>query len=349
MRSSRSGKRVSSEHKLDTKLIMTDEERQENSQKRRRVEEQRRQDDTADAAANGAPPSTSSTGGTMQLNGVDYVPVDPSATARGGALHPSLPTRPAFDIIPKGDTAVNDKPAKKMTASQREAESLKAGPDAIPAMQGSNADWVKNRKATRMANLSAAQMLKVELEGEGGGEEDGEDEDDPVTIEKTEDEEKEETAPDFAKAVLEQQAEDEGLDEEVIQPAVRTDEDEGEAAVPLNGEETMEHDQGEDGEVEESLPAAPKRKRGSKRKAADLDGEESVENSDEEEPPHPEADQPVPKKLKFNPDGTVEGYIDDVRYVQCVSEEIIVLTEPQTMGAWISRTVLPAEVWRRAI
>ena len=303
-------------------LMNSDEERQEVSQKRRRIEEHKRQDDAVAAGTKGATSSTPD--GTMHLNGTEYVAVTPSATARGGPLHPSLPTRPAFDIVPKEELAVDGRPAKKMTASQREAQALRAGPDALSGMQGSNADYVKNRRAIRMANLSAAEKLKVELEeGDGAkGEveererEAGVDQDEvePVTIERSEDEEKEQMAPEDAKAVMEEQVEDEGLNKEVVEPAIRTDEDEGERAVFLTGEETMEQD-GEDGGVVQSEPPHPsrKRKRGKRRNGED-EGEDELEHSDGDAPPNPEADQPVPKKkLSVNPDGSVEGYVDDVR------------------------------------
>ena len=121
-------------------------------------------------------------------------------------------------------------------------------------------------------------------------------------------------APEDAKAVMEEQVEDEGLNKEVVEPAIRTDEDEGERAVFLTGEETMEQD-GEDGGVVQSEPPHPsrKRKRGKRRNGED-EGEDELEHSDGDAPPNPEADQPVPKKkLSVNPDGSVEGYVDDVR------------------------------------
>lgn len=118
-----------------------DEERQEHSQKRRRIEEHKRQDeDKAREEGRNA----------LTLNGTEYVAVDnPAATARGGPLHPSLPSRPAFDLVPKEEAAKPDDQQQR----------------AKKAMAGSNSDIVKNRKAIRMANMSAAQALKAELEG----------------------------------------------------------------------------------------------------------------------------------------------------------------------------------------
>nr|XP_031861454.1 5'-3' exoribonuclease 2 [Kwoniella shandongensis]KAA5528526.1 5'-3' exoribonuclease 2 [Kwoniella shandongensis] len=270
-----------------------DEERQESNNKRRRADDHRRQDEASarkKANREAAP-------GSMQLNGTDYVAVQPALTARGGTLHPSLPTRPGFDIKPKVEAETGG----------AETDSIKKG---IAAMSGSNSDIVKNRRAIRMANMSAAQALKAELEG-GAGEEETE----TVTVERTEDEEKEQLTKEDAKAVLEAQAELAGVDEEILPSAIKTDEDEGEAVV---GDEAME-------EADAEIVSRPPSRKSKKRKVADVEdadedaeeddeGEEDEEDDDEEAPPNPEADQPVPKKkLKFNPDGTVEGYEDDVK------------------------------------
>ncbi|BEI84384.1 hypothetical protein CcaverHIS002_0409880 [Cutaneotrichosporon cavernicola] len=133
-----------------------DEDRQKSRENHRRKQEHDRQD-----RENGVTDDP----GSMQLNGQDYVAVSASDTARGGRLHPSLPTRPGFDTAP-AESAEPAKPAfkpgKKLTY-QQQAESLKAG---LAAMGGSNADIVKNRKAIRMANMSAADKLRAELEGD---------------------------------------------------------------------------------------------------------------------------------------------------------------------------------------
>ena len=303
---------------MKTDIVGTDEERQESREKRRRIEDYRRQDDAKAARESGQ--TRADAPGTMQLNGTEYVAVTPANTARGGPLHPSLPTRPGFGMVPKEETQA--RATKKMTASQREAESLKAGPDAIAAMQGSNADVVANRRAIRMANLSAAQMLKAELEGNTFT--DGKDGVPLPTVEGTGDEEKEQMEPDAAKAVLVEQGEDEGIDEDVVIPPVippvRTDENEGEAEVAKQGDERMDMNaQPNEAEIEvdgvnEAEEQTGTRKRGKKRKANEEDEEEVADRSDIEDPPDVEADQPVSKKkLKVNADGTVEGYVDDVK------------------------------------
>lgn len=230
---------------------MIDEERQDANQKRRRIEDHRRQDDRAAraerAAKDGPKVSQAVTGapGSMQLNGVDYVPV--AATARGGALHPSLPTRPQFDIVDK-----------KLTKAEQEAESMKAG---LANLEGSNADIVLNRKAIRLANLDAAARLKAELMGL------------PIPEPATEvPDEKEDT---------ETKAEEDAVGEED-----RTE-------TPLESE------------APSRMSPGPGVGRGTKR---------TIDEADLEDPPNPDADQPVSKKkLKFNPDGTVDGIVDDVR------------------------------------
>ena len=151
--------------------------------------------------------------------------------------------------------------------------------------------------------MSAADRLRAEMNGESV---DGDDEgDDTVKLENKDEEEKEELDPEQAKAALDGQAEDEGVDSEVVEPALATDEDEGEAAVPLDGQQELD-------ESEEK----PK---GQKRKAEEVEAEDEqdeliVEDDGLDAPPDVESDQPASKKkLKFNADGTVDGYEDDVR------------------------------------
>lgn len=279
-------------------LKYVDEDKQEANQKRRRIDDHRRQDDRA-AREKGLPTSTSSAApGTMQLNGTEYVAV--AATARGGPLHPSLPTRPQFDLVPKEET--NGTGGKKLSKSEKEAESMKVG---LANMQGSNEDIVNNRRAIRMANLDAAARLKAELMGVPLPEEP---EESTVEVERTDEEEKVEIPIEEAKEVLAEQAEDEGADEELVKPEVEVED-----VVAVEEEEQEE----EDGLPSESEPPSrmspvPPKGRGMKRTLMEADLEEPAGETDD--PPNPEADQPVSKKkLKFNPDGTVDGYVDDVR------------------------------------
>lgn len=107
------------------------EERQDQNAKRRKLENQIKNGTIAPSAALGL------TSG-------------PTAPA-----HPSLPPRPDFaakaDSIGLGAAAT--------------PESLQMAPLAAQALAGSNRDVVANRRAIRMANMSAAEVLKAELAG----------------------------------------------------------------------------------------------------------------------------------------------------------------------------------------
>ena len=271
--------------------MLAEEDQDGEREKRRRIEDYRRQDlaqESKEASSNG-----------MQLNGTDYVEVNPAATARGGPLHPSLPSRPGFDIVPK--------PTKNMTADQRETAALRAGMDNIPAMQGTTIEAANNRKSVRMANMSAAEALKAELEG--GDDVNGDEsttQEQPVVVEGTEDEETVELKIDGAREVLEKQGEDEGIDEEIVAPALQTDEDEGEAEVERPGDKPANGD---------AEMAEPKEQSQSSRKRKASDVEDDSDRSDVEAPPDEESNQAVSKKkLKVDANGLViEGYEDDVR------------------------------------
>lgn len=283
----------------------------------------------------------------------------PAATARGGALHPSLPQRPGFDLVPKEEAeaatvaggatgAAPSPPGKKLNKAERAAEAIKQGREqGLAALQGSNEDIVKNRRAIRMANLSAAEKLKAELEGRAtiaDGEKPGPE---TVVMQRTEDEEQVEMTREEAREVLEEQGEEGGVDEEIVPREIQPDSEDGEAEVDRPGSEPMEAEaeaeteppsrasrvdgttEGDGGvasaevvgetetetERVEGKRGKKKGKRGKKRKYDEAEEDlTSSSESESEAPPDIEADQPVPKKkLKFNPDGTVEGYEDDVK------------------------------------
>ncbi|KAM0747709.1 hypothetical protein T439DRAFT_94877 [Meredithblackwellia eburnea MCA 4105] len=113
------------------------EERQDRAEKRRRIH------------------AENQVGGTHMQNGHDYVPVRPLPPSRPSesipliaASSPStapsipgLPARPAFVVPPTADNA-------------KEVATL---------VGGSNSSIVANRKAIRMANLSAADLIKAEM------------------------------------------------------------------------------------------------------------------------------------------------------------------------------------------
>lgn len=287
-----------------------DEERQENNAKRRRIEDHARQDRAKAARDNGRPVPSE---GTMQLNGQDYVAVTPAATARGGPLHPSLPQRPTFDTVPR--------------------ESVSGAVSA--ALHGSNDDIIRNRREIRMANMSAAQMLKAELEGAAPPTSEPEASLETVTVEKTEDEEKVQLSLEDAQDIVEKQGEAEGVNEEVAVSAVRLNGEEGGTETLPPADEEMPEDAAEDdaedvaeddvgdgetavGESADGTEGLTKRQRRLNRKRKRQEEEEDEEDEDDDDdaeaPPDEEANQPVSKKkLKVNPDGTVEGYVDDVR------------------------------------
>jgi 5'-3' exoribonuclease 2 len=190
----------------------------------------------------------------LQLNGVDYVQVN---TGRGGALHPSLPTRPQFDIVDK-----------KLTKAERDAAAVKAG---LANLEGSNEDVALNRRAIRMANLDAAARLKAELMGLPMPE--------PT---ETDDETKEGT---------------------------KVESEAKEIEAEIKADETLEESREDETPLESEAPSrmSPSLdQRGIKRTADEADLEDK--------PTEEAAPEAAPlKKLKFNPDGTVDGYVDDVR------------------------------------
>jgi 5'-3' exoribonuclease 2 len=73
-------------------------------------------------------------------------------------VHPSLPPKPVYDFAATADSIGFGAPPT--------AQSIQNAPAAAQALAGSNRDVVANRRAIRMANMSAAEMLKAELGGE---------------------------------------------------------------------------------------------------------------------------------------------------------------------------------------
>jgi 5'-3' exoribonuclease 2 len=201
-----------------------------------------------------------------------------------------------------------------MTAHQREVQSLKVGPEGIAAMQGSNADWVKNRKAIRMANLSAAEKLKAELEGRVF--EEPKEEDDVGTEVVQVGGEQEEVKVGGSEAMLGEQGEGDGADEDMEKPEVERadDEDEGAVAAALEDEDEPSAPTAVEAVDPASTSTRNGSKRSSKKRKAEAEDEDEGEKSDLEAPPDIESDQPISKKkLKINSDGTVDGYVDDVK------------------------------------
>jgi len=77
-------------------------------------------------------------------------------TSSNPSRHP-LPQRPTYDFAANADSI-------GLGAAPTE-ESIKNVPTAAQALSGSNHDVVANRRAIRMANMSAAEVLKAELSG----------------------------------------------------------------------------------------------------------------------------------------------------------------------------------------
>lgn len=109
------------------------EERQDQNAKRRKLDQQLRNGSITPSAALGL-----TTG-----------PTPP--------VHPSLPPRPTYDFAAKADSIG--------LGAAATAESIQMAPLAAQALAGSNRDVVANRRAIRMANMSAAEVLKAELSG----------------------------------------------------------------------------------------------------------------------------------------------------------------------------------------
>lgn len=84
-------------------------------------------------------------------------PIAPFTSPSTASVHPSLPQRPAYDFAANADSIGFGAPLT--------AQSVLNAPTAAQALAGSNRDVVANRRAIRMANMSAAEMLKAELAG----------------------------------------------------------------------------------------------------------------------------------------------------------------------------------------
>ncbi|KAL7410956.1 XRN 5'-3' exonuclease N-terminus-domain-containing protein [Mrakia frigida] len=265
------------------------EARQEDSQKRRKVEEARR--------AGNAPPRERDTGGQdsrsnlvgMQLNGETLVQVTPSKIVDVKAVHSSLPSRPAFDLVSAEDAA--------KAAAAAEADKAKG----VKALAGSNNDVVANRRAIRMANMSAAEMLKAELGGVAG-----EPVDEDVSIEEV-------------KEIAEEKEEDTEMSSNDAVPKPVEDETATAASAP----DAAAFDAAFDAAFPPPSSDASEASRGVKRKADEdedaIDGDLDVEDEDEAPPVAeltsiPHMDRPVEKSTArtVNADGTVE-YEDTVK------------------------------------
>ncbi|KIL68250.1 hypothetical protein M378DRAFT_941926 [Amanita muscaria Koide BX008] len=110
--------------RVNINVFFSAEERQDQNAKRRKLDMQQRGDQTASN-------------------------VSPSAL-----LHPSLPPRPTSFAANADSIGLGAAPT---------TESVQHTPTAVQALAGSNRDVVANRRSIRMANMSAAEVLKAEL------------------------------------------------------------------------------------------------------------------------------------------------------------------------------------------
>ena len=83
--------------------------------------------------------------------------ITPSTTPSAPPAHPSLPPRPSYDFAAKADSI-----GLGASPTPQSIQHLSA---AAQALAGSNRDIVANRRAIRMANLSAAEVLRAEISG----------------------------------------------------------------------------------------------------------------------------------------------------------------------------------------
>jgi len=78
-------------------------------------------------------------------------------TSLNNVIHPSLPQRPSYNFAANADSIG--------LGAAPTPQSIRNAPTAAQALAGSNRDVVANRRAIRMANMSAAEVLKAQLNG----------------------------------------------------------------------------------------------------------------------------------------------------------------------------------------
>jgi 5'-3' exoribonuclease 2 len=125
-------------------LSVTAEERQDQNAKRRKIDQQNRSD-------------FSGLAGPSQTLALTAPPTAPTTNTSSATGHHPLPQRPSYDFGANADSMG--------LGAAPTAESIQHAPTAAQALAGSNRDVVQNRRAIRMANMSAAEVLKAELSG----------------------------------------------------------------------------------------------------------------------------------------------------------------------------------------
>lgn len=218
------------------------------------------------------------------------------------------------------------------------AESVMNTPAAAQALAGSNRDVVANRAAIRMANMSAAEMLKAELAGAQ-----------PLKPSASLP-----AKPSFPADITMTSAQDDfpGLDgqdhvEEVKQAADQSAV--GDDSPDAKGEISAEHEM--DTTMADQANVSPNEVNtflaGVKRKIEEVDDDIVGDGlgTEEEEAPDDATTTTATKALKVNADGTVEQE-DTVKCVQTHQYLHCSLTRLQVMGTRLPRALLPSEVWR---
>ena len=213
-------------------------------------------------------------------------------------------------------------------------------PLATQALAGSNSDVVANRRAIRMANMSAAEMLKAELSGH------------PVP-----------PKPDLSlppKPSILPDPDSAFIPKSSLLEASQMSRDSRIAANTITGtgsRSSLSDDQMDDTSTaadkendmvsNEGVPPASavadaaENARGVKRKFDETE-EDAVDSSSVDEEAVPAATTPA---LKVNPDGTVEQE-DTVKCVVLVSSrDYVVDRRGQIVGTWLQGTVLSPEIW----
>ncbi|KAI0796479.1 XRN 5'-3' exonuclease N-terminus-domain-containing protein [Abortiporus biennis] len=233
------------------------EERQDQNAKRRKIERDR------DAAANGVKASPA-------IN-LTAAPTAPSSIL---SAHPSLPARPVTNnFAAKADSIGLGGP--------KSAEALQNAPTAVQALAGSNRDVVANRRAIRMANMSAAEVLKAELPGLRPVKPSASNlKSAPTPVTQTP------ASEDFTPAIETPVIQDNGIS--TLNPEV------------LESTTSIEYTMDLDTSNEQSSPHGTKRSI----EEVDEDDDEGLGTDEDDAPSDP--DKSTPYALKVNPDGTVE-------------------------------------------
>jgi 5'-3' exoribonuclease 2 len=263
-----------------------------------------------------------------------------------------LPPRPSFDTFGTATPAVASSPPKQSTpaTSSPAAAAAPSSPanfatEGAKALAGSNHDVVANRRAIRMANMSAAEAFKAELAALT-----------PLKPKNSKVQQPQEssvvappvpvTRPDTDEDIPGFDASPEEDGGNVARDA-QQDADSGNALDAIKVEEDQNF--GANGFADP--PANDAALSGVKRKVEEVDKMEDTDTAivtvQEEDDEPDKVEETVIKKLKVNADGSVDQE-DTVRYVQFSSFRFRsppLMPHFQTLGTGICTKILSAEVW----